>query len=150
MCEQKMNDLAEAIVKRAQEIEDSEDVSYIKMSINTSKTCWLQITKTKRYIRINNAELGVSYKIDVVRELQGVLKQVWRLVLTDLIQGVLRSAHVINNGIGMAWMLSKEGPLGLFEYTAETITAGSMNIDRLVAFACLVSGPGLSMEKMST
>lgn len=143
-----MEDLADAIVTKAREIEEAENVSYIKVSINMSKTCWLQITKTRRHVRINNTELGVSYRVAATKDQAHVLKQLWRLVLTDLIQTVLRSANVINKGIGMAWVLSKEGPVGLFECSCETITSGCMSIDRLVDFACLVSGTGLAMEKM--
>lgn len=148
-------DLAEAIIKRAQDIENTEDVSYLKITINMTKTCFFVITKAKRFVRITNKEKDMSYKIQSGKDLSGILKQVWRLIIIDLLQGVLRESLVINKGIGMGWGLSEKGPFGLIECTTAEIMTGTLSksfvgIDTLVAFACLVSSPGISLEKIST
>jgi hypothetical protein len=103
-------------------------------------------------------EKEIAYKIQTCKEFHNMLKHVWRLIITDLIQDVLRDAQVIDKGVGMGWGLSKNGPFGLIETTTELMTTNNMTgtllknsgIETLVAFACLVSSPGISLDKTST
>lgn len=150
------NDLAEAILKKAKEIEDTENTSCLKLTINMNNTFYFMLTKARQFIRITNIDKQATYRIRASKDFQTHVKQVWRMLIYDCIRNSIRSSpmQLIDRGIGMGWSKEKGAPIALVEVATELLTTSDLNndvkqkpgIESIINFACLASSPHVSLE----
>ena len=118
------HDLAKEIVERAEALEESENTSILKLFIQGRLAVAFDISKNKKFVKISNPRKRTSIKIQSNSD---SLKQIWKLLIQDEVQNVLRdpSVIIIDKGIAAAWQKAQGSPIALFEGVTKTISMAS-------------------------
>lgn len=140
-------DLAEAIVARAQELEDTENVCQLKLSVNmlsatelTKEVVEYAICKTAKYVKIKHDNM--CYKVIYKDMNSNTLRQLWRLIINDKLRLMSRRLLMIK---GMAVALSKNGKICLFD-TYNDIIVENICPNVILDFLVLTCDPNVTIE----
>ena len=142
------SDIADLILIKSKQLDETDNVSYIRLYIENTTT-YFKIIKSKNYIKILDLDKEEnSFKIVYNETFNDNIKQLWFYIIQDKLYLHFKKTDkqtFSTRHVGISWHKTKDSKFSLFEAIDEPITSIMItpNILNFINFICT---PHISIE----